>query len=70
MVHRAGHVRRQIPCIYLSWPAFAGVKRPSARQQAAQARRVEESGVLRHTRALKVHVEDLYEAVVLHGSFR
>ena len=41
-VRRAGHVRRQIHCIYLSWPAVAGVKRPIVRQQAAQARRVEE----------------------------
>ena len=69
-VRRAGHVRRQIHCIYLSWPAVAGVKRPIGRQQVAQARRVEEGGVLRHARALKVHVEDLHEAVVLHSSLK
>ena len=64
-VRRAGHVRRQIHCIYLSWPAVAGVKRPIGRQQVAQARRVERiwEGVLERARTgrLKVQPEELYE---------
>ena len=28
VVHRAGHKRAQIPCLYLLRPAVAGVKRP------------------------------------------
>ena len=44
---RADLRRRQIPCVYLQWPAVAGVKRPSARQQAARAGRVEDGGAQR-----------------------
>ena len=56
---RTGHRRRQIHCVYLRWPAVAGVKRPIARQQAARAGRVEDGGVLGHARALEVHGADL-----------
>ena len=51
---RTGHRRRQIHCVYLRWPAVAGVKRPIARQQAARAGRVEDGGVLGHARVLEV----------------
>ena len=33
VVHRAGHKRAQIHCLYLLRPAVAGVKRPILRQQ-------------------------------------
>ena len=35
VVHRAGHKRAQINCLYLLRPAVAGVKRPILRQQKA-----------------------------------
>ena len=54
VVHRAGHKRAQIHCLYLLRPAVAGVKRPIVRQQAARAGRVEDGGVLGHARVLEV----------------
>ena len=66
VVHRAGHRRQHreaadqlnLPLEYPWWPAVAGAKRPTVRQQAARPGRVEDGGVRKYARAL-VHGANL-----------